>query len=88
MSLSVAGQLAAGEDPTLEAAIVKDLGNSFEQALPRAVQALVDDGLDGRTTATSRACSRYLLQTVAVVLAARRDARDPARHRRARAGLR
>ncbi|HEU0202395.1 MAG TPA: acyl-CoA dehydrogenase family protein, partial [Burkholderiaceae bacterium] len=35
MSLSVAGQLAAGQDPGLEAAIVKDLGNTFEQALPR-----------------------------------------------------
>jgi alkylation response protein AidB-like acyl-CoA dehydrogenase len=41
MSLSVAGQLAAGRDPTLEAAVVKDLGNSFEQELPRAVQALL-----------------------------------------------
>ena len=29
MSLSVAGQLAAGRDPAIEAAIVKDLGNSF-----------------------------------------------------------
>ena len=45
MSLSTATKLAAGEDPALEAAIVKDLGNSFEQALPRAVQAAVD-GLD------------------------------------------
>ena len=44
MSLSVAGRLAAGQDPALEAAIVKDLGNSFEQALPRRVQALLDDG--------------------------------------------
>lgn len=42
MSLSVAGQLAAGRDPALEAAVMKDLGNSFEQELPRAVQALVD----------------------------------------------
>jgi alkylation response protein AidB-like acyl-CoA dehydrogenase len=45
MSLSVAGQLAAGREPALEAAVVKDLGNRFEQALPQAVQALV--GLDG-----------------------------------------
>jgi len=49
MSLSVAARLAAGQDPALEAAIVKDLGNSFEQALPRRVQALLGDGrsLDG-----------------------------------------
>jgi alkylation response protein AidB-like acyl-CoA dehydrogenase len=42
MSLSVAGQLAAGRDPNVEAAVVKDLGNSFEQELPRLVQALFD----------------------------------------------
>ena len=42
MSLSVAGQLAAGRDPALEAAIVKDLGNEFEQELPRWVQASAD----------------------------------------------
>ena len=58
MSLSVAGQLAAGRDPSLEAAVVKDLGNSFEQELPRAVQALV--GLD-RDTELCRALA-YLLQ--------------------------
>ncbi len=46
MSLSTATKLAAGEDPALEAAIVKDLGNSFEQALPRAIQAVMDGDLD------------------------------------------
>jgi alkylation response protein AidB-like acyl-CoA dehydrogenase len=45
MSLSVAGQLAAGRDPMLEAAVVKDLGNEFEQELPRLVQAALDEGL-------------------------------------------
>jgi len=45
MSLSVAGQLAAGRDPAVEAAVVKDLGNSFEQELPRRVQALADASL-------------------------------------------
>ena len=45
MSQAVAGQLAGGRDPALEAAIVKDLGNSFEQALPRRVQALLNDRL-------------------------------------------
>jgi alkylation response protein AidB-like acyl-CoA dehydrogenase len=38
MSLSVAARLADGEDPALEATIVKDLGNSFEQAIPRLIQ--------------------------------------------------
>lgn len=42
MSLSTAAKLAAGEDPMVEASMVKDLGNSFEQALPQRVQALVD----------------------------------------------
>lgn len=63
MSVSVAGQLAAGADPAVEAAIVKDLGNSFEQALPGRVQALADDTLaldDG--TPLSRVLS-LLLQT-------------------------
>lgn len=42
MSMSTAAKLAAGEDPMVEASMVKDLGNSFEQALPQRVQALVD----------------------------------------------
>jgi alkylation response protein AidB-like acyl-CoA dehydrogenase len=47
MSMSTAAKLAAGEDPALEAAIVKDLGNTFEQALPVAVQAAVETDLAG-----------------------------------------
>ncbi|MGB7405319.1 MAG: acyl-CoA dehydrogenase family protein, partial [Pacificimonas sp.] len=42
MSMSTAAKLADGEDPALEAAVVKDLGNSFEQDIPRAVQAAID----------------------------------------------
>ncbi len=42
MSWAVAAKLAGGADPALEAAMVKDLGNSFEQALPPAVQALAE----------------------------------------------
>ena len=42
MSATVAAKLASGEDPALEATIVKDLGNSFEQAMPALVQAAVD----------------------------------------------
>ena len=33
----------------VEAAIVKDLGNDFEQRLPLAVQAILDLDLDGST---------------------------------------
>ena len=43
MSLSVAGKLSRGQDPSCEAAIVKDLGNTFEQRLPQLAQALVDE---------------------------------------------
>lgn len=53
MSLSIAAQLNAGEDPLLAAAIVKDLGCQFEQGLPGLAQELCDlgptlegDGLD------------------------------------------
>ena len=62
MSLSIAGKLAAGENPAVAAALVKDLGTSFEQDLPRAVQALAparnfsDDDPFQRTLS-------YLLQT-------------------------
>jgi len=47
MSATVAAKLAAGEDPALEATIVKDLGNSFEQAMPALVQAAIDLDLAG-----------------------------------------
>lgn len=63
MSLSVAGQLAEGKDPSLEAAVVKDLGNAFEQQIPLTLQALSDASL---TVANDRDFVRtlgLLLQT-------------------------
>jgi len=58
MSLSVAGKLAAGENPAVAAAVVKDLGTSLEQDIPRAVQAMAaaSDEVFERTLS-------YLLQT-------------------------
>ncbi len=47
MSMSVAAKLAGGEDPVVEASVIKDLGNSYEQELPRAVQAALDLDLMG-----------------------------------------
>lgn len=47
MSMATAAKLAGGDDPVVEAAIVKDLGNDFEQRLPLAVQAILDMELDG-----------------------------------------
>ncbi|WP_034712026.1 acyl-CoA dehydrogenase family protein [Acidovorax sp. JHL-9] len=40
MSVSVAGMLASGKEPVVEAAIVKDLGTVWEQALPHRVREL------------------------------------------------
>jgi|tagenome__1003787_1003787.scaffolds.fasta_scaffold20986258_8 acyl-CoA dehydrogenase len=40
MSLSVAGMLQTGETPNLEAALVKDLGNAFERAVPERARLL------------------------------------------------
>ncbi len=42
MSLSVAGMLNDGKDPSLQASIVKDVGCSFEQGLPGLAQKLID----------------------------------------------
>jgi hypothetical protein len=42
MSMSTAAKLAAGDDPALDAAMVKDLGNSFEQEMPRAIRAALN----------------------------------------------
>ena len=42
MSLSVAGMLQEGHTPAREAALVKDAGNDFEQALPETIRRLID----------------------------------------------
>jgi alkylation response protein AidB-like acyl-CoA dehydrogenase len=63
MSISVAGQLAAGRDPSIEAAIVKDLGNSFEQALPALVQSIVDEGVRLEADSDLSRVLAFLLQT-------------------------
>jgi acyl-CoA dehydrogenase len=44
MSLSVAGMLEAGELPEIEAALVKDLGTNWEQALPARARDLAPTG--------------------------------------------
>ncbi len=60
MSASVAAKLARGEDPALEATIVKDLGNAYEQAIPELVQSAVETGREG-SEALDR-ITEYLLQ--------------------------
>ncbi|MBX9700740.1 MAG: acyl-CoA dehydrogenase, partial [Acetobacteraceae bacterium] len=41
MSLSIAGMLQGGKTPNVEAAVVKDLGTNWEQALPGRVRHLL-----------------------------------------------
>ena len=45
MSLSVFGMLERGENPVIEASLVKDLGTHYEQEIPHAVRALLPEGL-------------------------------------------
>ncbi len=84
MSLSVAGMLQAGQNPNLEAAVVKDVGTTFEQSIPEIVHALldleptIDSGTDLQQTLG------YLVQRAPVLLAPRRHPRGAARHHRAR----
>jgi len=61
MSMSTAARLAAGQDPVIEASMVKDLGNGFEQGLPQAVQALLEAD-DPSHDAAIGAVLNYLLQ--------------------------
>ena len=39
MSISVTAKLDLGESPVVEAALVKDLGTSFEQEIPALIEA-------------------------------------------------
>jgi alkylation response protein AidB-like acyl-CoA dehydrogenase len=52
MSLSIAMMLQAGENPNLEAAVVKDLGTTFEQEIPEVVHALL--GIEPRLASGSQ----------------------------------
>lgn len=63
MSLSIAAQLAAGKDPAVEAAIVKDLGALFEQDLPRLVQAMLGDDLPHATDSALMSVLNFLIQS-------------------------
>jgi len=47
MSTSVAGMLEEGKSPVAEAAVVKDLGTNWEQALPNNVRLLAPPSARG-----------------------------------------
>ena len=62
MSMSTAAKLADGADPNIEAAIVKEMGNAFEQSVPRLIQAAVDRSVElGDDTILSRLLSHLLV---------------------------
>ena len=61
MSLSVAKHVGDGDNPTLEAAIVKDLGATFEQDIPPLIQAALLDSGDGASDTTQQEIMEYLL---------------------------
>lgn len=42
MSLSILGQLESGHSPAQEAALVKDIGNTYEQRMPELVRGMLD----------------------------------------------
>jgi len=63
MSLSIAGQLAAGASPATEAALVKDLGTSLEQSMPKEIQAMARDGAELSFSSPFNDVLTYLLQT-------------------------
>ena len=50
LSLSVAGMLQKGQNPALQAALVKDLGALVEQEIPEIARQLVDAEPDAKST--------------------------------------
>jgi alkylation response protein AidB-like acyl-CoA dehydrogenase len=61
LSRSVAGMLQAGQNPALQAALVKDLGALVEQEIPEIARSLVDAEPDASST---RAFSAVLAHTM------------------------
>jgi alkylation response protein AidB-like acyl-CoA dehydrogenase len=55
LSISVTARLACGDSPVVEAALVKDLGTEFEQAIPAVLEAALGDPgaeIDGQLVRT------------------------------------
>ena len=59
MSLSVAGMLQAGKTPNVEAAVVKDLGTNWEQALPGKARLLMPPRGNGPGAESYEAVMRF-----------------------------
>lgn len=60
MSIAVTARLAAGDSPVVEAALVKDLGTSFEQEIPGLIEASI--GLDPSDDAEMMQTLAYVSQ--------------------------
>ncbi len=56
MSISVAGMLESGQTPITEAALIKDLGNSFERMVPEIVRTVIDSPPSRNFLATLNEC--------------------------------
>ncbi len=78
MSVSVAGMLQAGKTPGVEAAVVKDLGTNWEQALPNKARLLAP--ADRRLGAREQ--RRPLRGSAAPHHPDRAESDDPGRHPR------
>ncbi|HEY8947433.1 MAG TPA: acyl-CoA dehydrogenase family protein [Rhizomicrobium sp.] len=63
MSLSVTGELQAGKSPAVAASIVKDIGTTLEQAMPKEIQAIARDEVDLSVSNPFTDVLTYLLQT-------------------------
>jgi alkylation response protein AidB-like acyl-CoA dehydrogenase len=64
MSLSILGQLDQGRTPSQEAALVKDLGNTYEQRTPAMVRELLDSPATIEAGNQFSELQAYLTQTV------------------------
>ena len=62
MSLALTSQLAAGASPVIEAALVKDLGTEFEQALPNLLADALYAPPDAAPPEMLRRTLHYVLQ--------------------------
>jgi alkylation response protein AidB-like acyl-CoA dehydrogenase len=56
MSISVAGMLQAGKMPNVEAALIKDLGNTYERMVPEIIRQLTPGEVSPRFVDTLNQC--------------------------------
>lgn len=56
MSISVAGMLQAGKMPNVEAALIKDLGNTYERLVPEIIRQLTPGEVSPRFVDTLNQC--------------------------------